>query len=107
MLDIFVTYYNNPEFLEECLSSIKKQSFQDYNVFILDDASPECPAKVVNKWQSHLPIEYTRTRENVGSLLQVQKIYLKTKAPYFIWLHHDDVWREKFLETVFVDGLLK
>ena len=92
MLDIFVTYYNNPEFLEECLSSIKKQSFKDYTVFILDDASPECPAKVVNKWQSHLPIKYTRTTENVGSLLQIQKIYSKTNAPYFIWLHHDDVW---------------
>lgn len=107
MLDIFVTYYNNPEFLEECLSSIKKQSFKDYTVFILDDASPECPAKVVNKWQSHLPIKYTRTKENVGSLLQIQKIYSKTNAPYFIWLHHDDVWRETFLETVFVDGLLE
>ena len=107
MLDIYITYFNNPDFLDRCLNSVSEQQFTKYKIYILDDASKDCPRTIISKWQSKLPIEYTRSAENVGSLIQVQKKYLETSSPYFVWLHHDDFWRENFLQKVFAEGLLK
>ncbi len=49
-VDIVVVSYNHSHFLEECLDSIKNQSYDNWNLIIADDASPDNSVDVINNW---------------------------------------------------------
>ncbi len=53
LFSIVVPTYGRPEFLGECLASILQQSVEDFEVIVVDDASPE-PVE--------LPVEDARVR---------------------------------------------
>jgi glycosyltransferase involved in cell wall biosynthesis len=43
-LSIIIPVYKAEKFLEECLNSIKKQTFSNYEILLIDDGSPDkCP----------------------------------------------------------------
>ena len=41
LLSIIVPIYKVEEFLEECVESILKQEFKDYELILVDDGSPD------------------------------------------------------------------
>ena len=44
LLSIVVPIYNTDEFLERCLTSILKNEYENYEVILVDDGSPDaCP----------------------------------------------------------------
>ena len=107
MIDIIVTFYNNPHYLDACLRSIAEQTYKNFKVFIVDDCSPESPSEVISKWHQQLPIEYFRSDANLGSAKQFTSAYANTSSEFVVWLHHDDFWHPTFLEQTVKNGLLK
>lgn len=62
---ILVAHYNNTTFLKECLKSIKEQTFQDFEVIILDDFSTEEEYKILKKMiENDTKIKLYRNTEN-------------------------------------------
>lgn len=49
-VSIVVANYNNALYLKECLSSIQKQTYPDYEALIFDDASTDNSLKVINSF---------------------------------------------------------
>ena len=41
LVSVIVPVYNVSEYLPNCLDSIKKQSFKDYEIIIINDSSPD------------------------------------------------------------------
>jgi glycosyltransferase involved in cell wall biosynthesis len=107
MIDIIITYFNQPSYLDECLGSISKQTYRNFLIYIVDDCSTESPELVISKWKTTLNITYFESKENLGSLKQTERIYNNTNSPFVILMHHDDIWDELFLEKVFFHGLLQ
>lgn len=64
-LSICITYYEAGVFLQECLASIERCSPPtDYEVLVIDDASPRsCPAAVESTFKS---VRVLRNRTNLG-----------------------------------------
>lgn len=107
MLDIIITYYNNPEFLDDCLKSVHKQTYKNYKVYVVDDFSADSPVEVIKSWAKKLNIIYISSDENIGALKQLDRVYALSKSPFVVCLNHDDFWEETFLEKVLSNGLLK
>lgn len=61
------TNYNNITMLEDLLSSIKKQTFTDYEIIISDHSTDDSIFKICEKWGSVLDIKYYRYTEDYGS----------------------------------------
>lgn len=88
------------KYFEECLKSVLNQSFIDYEVVIVDDASPDSLKEIVDKFQDDR-IHYYCNNKNIGAehvVLNWNKCLEKAKGEFFLLLGDDDVLERKFLE---------
>lgn len=65
---IIVPSYNCPQYLEKCLSTIRDQNYTRYEVFVIDDASPNPEhLDVIKKF----PYHHHRNDTNQGALFNI------------------------------------
>lgn len=69
-LSIIVPVYNVQEYLQECLGSILAQSFQDFELILVDDGSTDYSGRICD--------EYERFSEKKGKVIHV--IHQKNKG---------------------------
>lgn len=102
MIDIIMPVYNTPiDDLKRCLSSIERQSFKNYKVYIIDDGS-------LDDVRSFLD-EYVRDKENCivkhvvnGGVSRARNIGIdSSSAEYLTFVDSDDTLEENFLEEAF------
>ncbi len=58
LLSIIIPVYNRPYEVDELLSSLKRQTFTDYEVIIIEDGSVFTSADIVEKYREDLPLRY-------------------------------------------------
>lgn len=67
-VSILSANYNNGGFLDDFFDSISKQTYENIEVVIVDDASSDNSDSIIKNWTGKLPfhIEYISLNENVG-----------------------------------------
>ncbi|AVR43842.1 glycosyltransferase family 2 protein [Christiangramia fulva] len=65
MLAVVIPYYKI-KFFEECLESLATQTNNNFTVYIGDDASPDDPQPLIEKFRNSLNISYKKFQENIG-----------------------------------------
>lgn len=102
MIDIIIPVYNTPiDDLKRCLSSIERQSFKDYKVYIIDDGSFDEVRNFLD--------EYVRDKDEVivkhvvnGGVSRARNIGIdSSSAEYLTFVDSDDTLEENFLEEAF------
>ena len=62
---VIVLNYNGKQFLEECLISLKNQSYRDYKVYVVDNASTDGSIEFIKKNFSWVAV--IEASENFGT----------------------------------------
>lgn len=97
-LTIVVPTYNRPDYLAECLESIAAQTYRDFGLIVLDNASTEEYSAVLERFES-LGIEYIRNPENIGAIRNISKAReLAAQSTYHMVFHDDDLMHPRMLE---------
>lgn len=109
LVSIIVPNYNHSAFLEERLASISNQTYQNFEVILLDDASSDNSRDILDayaKVESRTThVEYNK--RNTGVPFKQWITGLSLASGDYIWFaESDDSCHEKFLETL-VQLLLK
>ncbi len=65
MLAIVIPYYKITYF-EQTLASLAKQTNKNFNVYIGDDASPDDPGRLIERYKEILNLTYKKFNENLG-----------------------------------------
>jgi len=101
LIDVIIPAYNYGTFLKESIHSVLAQTFQDFNVFVIDDGSTDNTKEVVSQYQSIHPNIHYSFQENRG-LPVARNVGLKlSTAPFIAFLDADDLWMpEKLEETL-------
>ena len=47
---IIIPNYNTGKYIEACLNSILKQTFQEFEIIIIDDVSDDNSVEIINKY---------------------------------------------------------
>ncbi len=93
MLAIIIPYYKLT-FFEETLQSLANQTDQRFNVYIGDDASPEDPVALLEKYKGQFDFEYHKFEKNLGGASLVKQwercIALTQKEDWIMILGDDD-----------------
>lgn len=66
MVQIVIPMYNHAEALNECLSSLYKQTLSIDKIIVVNDGSTDDPEAVVKRWVDKLPIVYI-SQQNAGA----------------------------------------
>ena len=102
MIDIIMPVYNTPiDDLKRCLSSIERQTFKNYKVYIIDDGSFDEVRNFLD--------EYVRDKDEVivkhvvnGGVSRARNIGIdSSSAEYLTFVDSDDTLEENFLEEAF------
>ncbi|MDP2088619.1 MAG: glycosyltransferase [Flavobacteriaceae bacterium] len=94
MLAIVIPYYNLT-FFEATLQSLANQTNQQFKVYIGDDASPENPSGLLEKYQAKFDFHYHRFETNLGGTSLVKQwercIAITGNEEWIMILGDDDV----------------
>ncbi|SDB94070.1 glycosyltransferase [Acinetobacter boissieri] len=103
VVSVIVPSYNHAQFLEQRLESILNQTFQDFELIILDDLSPDASRDIIEKYRQHPKVsQIIYNEKNSGStFFQWNKAIFELAQGQFIWIaESDDVADIRLLETL-------
>lgn len=90
-VSVIVPNYNHAQFLIERLDSIFKQTFQDFEVILLDDFSKDLSWEILQSYAKHPKVKYCiRNDQNSGSPFKQWKKGLDLAKGEWIWLAESD-----------------
>ncbi len=100
MISIIIPNYNHAAFLQQRLNSVFQQTYQNFEVILLDDASTDASVAILNEYKDHPKVSHLVINErNSGSpFKQWQKGIALAKGEY-VWIaESDDINAMNFLE---------
>ena len=101
MLAIIIPYFKLT-FFKATLQSLAVQTCQDFKVYIGDDASPEDPSMLLEKYKGIFDFVYHRFETNLGGISLTQQwercIALSKEEDWLMILGDDDVLDENVVE---------
>jgi len=102
LVSVIIPNYNHAPYLKERIDSVLTQEFQDFEVIILDDKSPDNSLEVINQYQGHPKVSHIIANEqNTGNtFIQWERGISLAKGKY-IWIaESDDVAEPQLLGTL-------
>lgn len=96
---VFIPTYNRAHLLGRALQSLEQQTFQDFNVLIVDDGSTDDTSGVVQQWESanKFPIRYVR-QSNRGKHTAHNTALPLITGRFTVILDSDDMLAPRALE---------
>lgn len=95
---LVVMTFDRPEYLEECLTSVRQQTLKEFRLVVLDNASAADYSGVLDRFRD-FPLSYVRNDNNIGgagNLRKAMRSYSDSK--YLVVFHDDDLMHPRMLE---------
>ena len=97
-VSIAIPTYNRVDYLKECVESILNQTFQDFSVFVFDNASEQPVKEEMEKFGDER-IKFIGNDKNIGSAGNINRILEHSfDSEYLIVFHDDDLMHPMMLE---------
>lgn len=99
LVSIIIPTYNCAEYIGETIESILKQTYQNWEMIIVDDFSKDNTAEVVRLYSSHdSRIKYIRLKDNKGAAVARTVAMRVARGQYMAFCDSDDLWMPNKLE---------
>jgi len=101
-----MTLYNKARYLPEALDSLLSQTFEDFALVLLDDASEDETGRVAREYEARDPrVRYFRhasRRAMIATWREVAETAIREHpaAEYFAWASDHDRWHPQWLERL-------
>lgn len=101
LISIIIPSYNHAAFLQQRLDSVFNQSYQNFEVILLDDCSSDNSVEVLREYSNHPKVSHLIINEvNSGSPFKQWKKGLGLSKGKYVWIAESDDFNElKFLEN--------
>lgn len=92
-ISIVTPVFNSERFIDQCISSIKAQTFLDWEHILVDDCSTDnSPVIIKNYAEKDSRIKYFKLSEKGGPGIARNKGIELSKGRYIAFLDSDDLW---------------
>lgn len=104
MFSVIIPLYNKAPYIEKALSSIASQTFQDYELIVVDDGSKDNSASIAEtqirkQWRNGTKAKLIR-QSNSGVSTARNNGVAASHGDYICFLDADDWWEPTFLEEM-------
>ncbi|PTS95917.1 glycosyltransferase family 2 protein [Pedobacter sp. HMWF019] len=108
LVSIIIPNYNHSEFLVQRIESVLAQTFQDFEVIIMDDCSTDNSRSIIEQYRSHSKVTQVIFNEiNSGSTFKQWSKGLSSARGKYIWFAESDDWCEPNFLAYLLEGFEK
>jgi glycosyltransferase involved in cell wall biosynthesis len=97
VVSVTIPSYNHEKFVGECIQSVLNQTFQDFEIIIIDDGSSDRTVEVIQAFDDPR-IKLFRHFTNKGACVAANQCILNSNGRYIAMLSSDDAWYPDKLE---------
>jgi glycosyltransferase involved in cell wall biosynthesis len=94
LVTVLIGSYNQSRFVEECLDSVKQQTYPNLQVIIFDDCSKDNSVAVIDSWlkRHRLDWQFIPHTRNIGICASLNEVLRLASGKYISMVAADDVW---------------
>lgn len=100
LISVVVPVYNVEEYLDECLDSIKKQTYKNLEVILVNDGSTDKSQEICERYCQQDPRFHLINQENRGLSAARNRGIQESTAEFITFVDSDDVIKEDMLEQL-------
>ena len=97
LVSIVMPSYNTAKFISSAIESVLMQTYQNWELLIVDDCSTDNTDEVVSNYDDKRII-YLKNEKNSGAAVSRNKALNKARGEWIAFLDSDDLWYETKLE---------
>ena len=107
-VSVIIPNYNHAPYLKQRIDTVLNQTFQDFEVIILDDCSTDNSKEVIESYAHHPKMSHIifNTTNSGSPFLQWEKGINLAKGKY-VWIAESDDWCEPSLLEDLMEGIQK
>lgn len=99
LISIITPVYNSEKFLEAAITSVQNQTYSNWQLILIDDASTDSSEKIAKEFYSgDSRISYEKLPVNRGAAVCRNRAIELAKGEYIAFLDSDDFWAPDKLE---------
>ena len=92
-ISIILTNYNKSHYLNRSIKSVLNQTYKNFELIIVDDASSDGSEKIIKKYIHQENIKYFRRKKNSRTAAIPRNVGVKNSTyEYLCFLDADDYW---------------
>jgi len=96
-VSIVIPSYNHEKFINHAVQSALNQSYQNFEIIIIDDKSIDSSEHVIQKF-TDTRIKFFKNLKNLGAVVTLNKMLSLCSGEYIALLNSDDIWEKDKLE---------
>ena len=101
-ITVGVPVHNGADLLDKWLACLARQTFRDFKVIVVDNASTDDSPAIAKAWAERDPrFQYLRQDQYVTSMNNFLTALRLADTPWFLWRADDDLSADNFLETLY------
>src|SRR5688572_27397135 len=101
-VSVIIPSYNSAAYMDEAIQSVLNQTFENFELIIVDDCSPDNTDSVVQKYLGDKRVSYYKNSSNLGLGGNWNKALKYAKGDYIKFLCSDDKFHPQLLEKFVV-----
>lgn len=98
LVSIIMPSYNTAKYISESINSVINQTYQKWELIIVDDCSTDNTDEIIEKFLKDERIKYFKNEKNSGAAISRNKALREAKGKWIAFLDSDDLWTEDKLE---------
>lgn len=99
-VSVIVPVYNTEKYLKNCIDSLLKQNFEDYEIIVINDLSPGNAEEIIRSYNDK-KIVYIKNKTNKGIGYNRNLGIKKAKGEYVCFIDSDDYVKEDFISKMY------
>lgn len=107
MFSVLVPAYNVSNYLTECLDSVLNQTYDNWEVIVIDDGSSDDTSKICDSFAEKDERFRVFHQKNQGISVTRNRLIRYSRGSYFIFLDSDDFWLDKNMLQIVYSGIIQ
>lgn len=103
LVSIITPVYNKERYLAQTIDSIRAQTFENWELLLIDDCSTDRSAEIIETYRQKDPrIRYEKLAQNGGAAVARNEALARAKGRFVAFLDADDLWKPEKLKKQLV-----
>lgn len=98
LVSVIMPSYNTGKYIGESIWSVLKQTYENWELLIVDDCSTDSTDEVVKPFLSDVRIRFYKNEKNNGAAVSRNRALREAKGRWIAFLDSDDLWKPEKLE---------